>query len=95
MSRRPKFNVLVSFVFYTRVLADLNVPKTILAHRLQSSALSCFCFQKKKSLYLYFGFMTCFLLCLVGCKKKQQQQTPFAFHFHTFFTIFSCIVAFH
>ena len=55
---------------FTGVLADLNVPKTILAHRLQSSALSCICFQKKtQRLYLHLGFMPLFLLCLVGCKK--------------------------
>ena len=38
---------------FTRVLADLNVPKTILAHRLQSSALSCICFQKKIQTYCF------------------------------------------
>ena len=59
---------------FTRVLADLNVPKTILAQDFNLLRCHAFAFKKKKILYFYFGFMTCFLLCLVGCKKKNNNN---------------------
>ena len=55
-----------------------------------------FAFKKKKSLIiLRVHDLFLALLGRLQKKNKKQQQTPFAFHFHTFFTIFSCIVAFH
>ena len=83
---------------FTRVLADLNVPKTILAHRLQSSALSCICFQKKKqqmNLLFTVGSPSCFAW-LGRLQKKNKNKQPnlmFSRIFHTFFRHFPFVIA--